>query len=73
MRKGCDITIRSKTLNSIFEALQENKNKYPEFYDLQIDEMQFGIDLDECINALTGNQNEINLLQLRFKQEIKKL
>lgn len=73
MRKGCDITLRSKTLNSILEALQENKDKYPEFFELNIDEIQFYKELDDWINTSTGYQKEIDLLQVRFKQEIEKL
>ena len=67
MRKGCDITLRGKTLNSILEALQENKNKYPEFFELQIEELQFGIEVDDWIDTFTGHQREIDLLQIRFK------
>lgn len=69
MKKGCDINLKSKTLNSIIEALQENKNKYPEFYDMKIDEIAFGIELDEFINTSTGYQTEIDFLQIRFKKE----
>jgi hypothetical protein len=67
MRKRCDITLKSKTLNSILEALQENKDKYPDFFDMPIDEFHFGIYLDDFINTSTGHQREIDLLQIRFK------
>lgn len=67
MRKGCDITLRSKTLSSILEALQENKDKYPEFFELQIEEFRFGIEMDDWIDTSTGHQREIDLLQIRFK------
>ena len=68
MKTGIDITLKDKTLKSIIEALQEAKDKYSDFFELNIDELQLGIELDDFISTSTGYQKEIPLLQVRFKK-----
>lgn len=54
MRKGIDVEIRDKTMESIIEGLNKNKDLIKSYgvYDLKIDEIKIDFDFDENLYYL---------------------